>query len=320
MSALAGSFGKEQRIQAEISLRDLVVDETDAKIEQPTIKELSASTTVALGKNFSPVPKETIFKVVDFRIPELRILNPLLDETPFQVTAGSSRIDLEGVARGTERTSAKLQMKTVGAGVKFSQKSGSVDAPVSAAFGASLIAEARFDREKSEIDVSPVTLQISPFLLDAGGRQISWPFVLSTTHTNLVLDPSRQLSYVNIDGPSLRPVLEALLENGLARWAAKLTLGEGDTKGRVRLERGDGEVEADLLSFTSGRVAVDGAAKVRGKSLTGAFLVIAPILRIGVNLAESEKLVHPTASRAWLQEELNRQGVAHRPPNDGTNQ
>ncbi len=154
---------------------------------------------------------------------------------------------------------------------------------------------------------------VSPFLLSWGSREISWPFVLSTTHAEHEFEPPQDLSYWNLEGPSPKPLLDVLMEKALLVGPRSSSSAKGETKGRARLERAGDVTRADLLSFETGRVAVGGTAQVSGESVKGALLVNAPELTIGLNLSNKEKLVHPLVSTSWLEEELTRQGIATPP-------
>lgn len=309
VGALVRSVDDEHQLLGELSFRDLVVTEKGTKLAPGSIKEASASSMVALSKDLSFVPQETKIRIVDFHIPDLAILNPLLEETPVRVTAGSSTLQMECALQGMQPTSAQLQLKAVGARVKLAEQPGSTQGPIVASFGARLIANAQLDSAHSRLRVDPVTLQVSPFLVNWGDGEVSWPFVLSTTHAEHEFEPPRDLSYWNLEGPSLKPVLDMMLKKGMARFAAKLVLGSGGTKSRVRLERAGEVTRADLLSFESGRVAVDGTAQFGGERVQGALVMKAPELTIGLDLSKADKLVHPLVSASWLEEELTRQGI-----------
>jgi hypothetical protein len=305
------SVERNHEISAHLTWRDLEWHTKMFNKSPATIRQIQAETKLLLSPDLKLVPETSKMRLEDFSVPDLRFFQPLLKDAPFELRGGSASLNVETSAKGTEDIDASVELRIVSAKLKLTtekDKKGAAEKPVLAEFSSVLLAEGNFHPQTQKLEIDPVTLQLSPLSVQWEGHDISWPFVLSTTHTELDLEQEHRLSYLDLQGPSLEPVLESFVKKGIARWAGKLALGEGGTTARIRLETSKAASRLDLLAFKSGRIAVDGVA-VTGEKTGGAFLIIAPVARVGIALAEDAMHIHPTASRHWLKEELARQKI-----------
>ncbi len=292
-----------QKARAELTWRDLRVDSVDHEVPAgPEVKLLSANASVSLAKRLSDSTFDGgEFRLEDARAPDLRFFNPMLQTTPARLNRGHATLSVVAKVDEDFGTDGFVELHAFDVGLTVDD--------LATSFAATFKAEVEQDSDSGVLGLAPVTLQVRPLTLYLEDRAIPWWFVLSTTKTKLNTKTGNKFSILALEGPSLKPFIDALIEQDLAQWAGKLVLGDGGTEAKLRLAQSLGSLRLDLLAFKSGRVAVDGVVLTQGEELKGALLLIGSVLRVGILLPPGEKRVHPTASRDWLERQLAEQGI-----------
>lgn len=239
--------------------------------------------------------------VEELQLPELGFFAPLLDSTPIELRRGrgviNAEVDIPESFAASGRVEAKLH------DVLLHTDEVQLD------FSAGLEGQLSAHPKTGQLSIQPLTLIARPLHVVVEGQRIPWHFRLSTGHTSIDLETGNKVSDVALHGPSLQPFLDALIKNGFLRALSKSVVAQGDTEARLRFTQSKAATRLDLMSFKSGRMAVDGVLMTNRKQLRGAFLLIGTLVRVGIVVPHGKVRVHPTASRRWLEKELERQGI-----------
>ncbi|MCH2110281.1 MAG: hypothetical protein MK135_13215 [Polyangiaceae bacterium] len=276
-----------------------------------SLKAIRASTKFSVKRGFQDAAlQHADAEVTGLEVKNLSLFNDTL--APLQFRRGILKFDAQVAMQKIDQVRGKSRLRLEGVQLRAGN--------LGADFSALLQSELQSTLPTQQFAVQPFTLVVRPLTLYLGGDSIAWPFTLSSTNTRYRGTQGEGLSVFSLQGPSLRPVVEALLKKGLIRWAGKVVLGQGPTEAKIRFAQSGPQSRIDLLSFKSGRVAVDGVLAL--PPTRGAFLLIAPVLRVGFLFNQGKLQTKATASRAWLERQyaaLKINKIAHEKTRPGSN-